>query len=345
MKPLRLEQLTFTRFISAFIILVSHFKPVELVNDNWFVPLFHNFFAVSYFFTLSGFVLGISYYDRFQTLGATELKKYFVARFARIYPVYLFALVLSLAIEYYATRTIRHSTASIFLNVTLLQGWFDTSVINFPSWSLSCEAFFYVLFPFCVGYIRKWEASKILKSMMILWAVTQIAMYVIFILLNEQRFYLRLHPVLHTPTFLLGVCLAFLFKKTASNIEQWSRISNWILLGVIISELIGKPHFGFESLQVPHYLLFIYFASTYENFTVKYFKRDFLVLLGKASYALYLLQGSLAAISERLFARYGMLNTNINFLVFVLLSVTVSVLVYQFYEKPLHKGISKMFTS
>ena len=142
MKPQRLEQLTFTRFISAFIILISHFKPIKIVNDEWFVPLFHNFFAVSYFFTLSGFVLGITYYDRFKVFDFKELKNYFVARFARIYPVYLLALLMVIVFEYYITKTVRYSPVNILLNVTLLQGWFDTEVINFPSWSLSCEAFF-----------------------------------------------------------------------------------------------------------------------------------------------------------------------------------------------------------
>lgn len=349
MKPQRLEQLTFTRFISAFVILISHFKPIEIVNDEWFIPLFHNFFAVSYFFTLSGFVLGITYYDRFKVFDYKELKNYFVARFARIYPVYLLALLMVIGFDYYITRTIRYSPVNIFLNLTLLQGWFNREIINFPSWSLSCEAFFYVIFPFCVGIIRKWESSKILTNMFILWTLTQLLIYFIFYLLTDVPFYLRFHPLIHSPTFLLGVCTGFYYKRKNIEVENLNRFSNWILLAVIIGELLGKPKFGFESLQVPHYLLFLYFASSNNNFTVKYFKHEFLVLLGKASYGLYLLQGILYKIFDFFYQKYiavGRSNhDNIKFFTFVLLSVGISIIVYQFYEKPLHKGLSKVLSN
>jgi len=349
MKPQRLEQLTFTRFISAFIILISHFKPIKIVNDEWFVPLFHNFFAVSYFFTLSGFVLGITYYEHFKVFDIKELKNYFVARFARIYPVYLLALLLVIVFEYYATGTIPYSPVNIFLNITLLQGWFNREIINFPSWSLSCEAFFYIIFPFCVGIIQKWESTKILSNMFILWILTQLAIWTIFYLLTDVPFYLRFHPIIHSPTFLLGVCVAFYYKRTNADVENLNRFSNWLLLAVIISELLGKPKFGSESLQVPHYLLFLYFASNSNNFTVKYFKYEFLVLLGKSSYGLYLLQGIIYRIFDFFFQKYAMVgrrnHDNIKFFIFVFLSITISVIVYQFYEKPLHKRLLRVLSN
>jgi peptidoglycan/LPS O-acetylase OafA/YrhL len=76
----RIEQLTFPRFISAFIIMVAHTKPSWFVDDAWFNPLFHGFFAVTFFFVLSGFVLGLSYHDKFEDDKAGDLKKYFIIK-------------------------------------------------------------------------------------------------------------------------------------------------------------------------------------------------------------------------------------------------------------------------
>ncbi len=92
-----LKALTGLRAIAAIWVLFFH----SSFSDLSFVPSFVSslmsagFAAVSLFFVLSGFILTYNYFpleDGSQS--RTKPGRYFVARFARIYPVYVLAFVL-----------------------------------------------------------------------------------------------------------------------------------------------------------------------------------------------------------------------------------------------------------
>src|SRR5215203_4532966 len=92
-----IPQLTFTRFLAAISIVLFHYAalifPFNIPELHYFIS--HANLGVSYFFVLSGFILSFVYdAEFFSKPGA--LKKFFIARFARIYPVYLIALLLSI---------------------------------------------------------------------------------------------------------------------------------------------------------------------------------------------------------------------------------------------------------
>lgn len=89
---MRIEQLTFTRFIAAISIVIFHYGKESQLFSNFLV----NFIfkqanvAVSYFFLLSGFVMIIAYHKKTKIHFLEFIKN----RLARIYPVYLLAIIL-----------------------------------------------------------------------------------------------------------------------------------------------------------------------------------------------------------------------------------------------------------
>lgn len=96
---MRIEQLTFTRFIAAIAIVIFHFgKESYLFNSDYVSFIFRQaHLGVSYFFILSGFVMIIAYGNK-KNINFIE---YIKNRLARIYPVYLLAIVLFLSVTFF----------------------------------------------------------------------------------------------------------------------------------------------------------------------------------------------------------------------------------------------------
>jgi peptidoglycan/LPS O-acetylase OafA/YrhL len=113
----------------------------------------HGYWAVDVFFALSGFLLSLLYARRFETRWRyADYVTYLSARFARIYPLHLAALlVLLVAFTLWthghpASQGPGCSLRSFVLNVLLLHAWglAPTLSWNFPSWSISAEWFAYL---------------------------------------------------------------------------------------------------------------------------------------------------------------------------------------------------------
>lgn len=115
------------------------------------------------------------------------MRRFAIARFARITPLHLLALAL-VAPLVLALRDpfTEHGAAAVVVgfvaNVLLVQAWFPFQVFNLwngPAWSISVEAFFYVTFPLLVPMVvwpimrRRWIGRAIASV-----AVIQITAYV-----------------------------------------------------------------------------------------------------------------------------------------------------------------------
>ena len=148
---MRIEQLTFTRFIAAFSIVVFHYGN-EIIPFNCsfvsFIFVRANAF-VSYFFILSGFIMIIAYGSE----NTINISNFFKNRLARIYPIYLLALMLALI--YYIKYHSPINYSDLILNLFVIQAWIPGKAASFnpPGWALSIELFFYSVFPFLFNYI------------------------------------------------------------------------------------------------------------------------------------------------------------------------------------------------
>ncbi|MCX7396124.1 MAG: acyltransferase [Planctomycetales bacterium] len=121
--------------------------------------------AVDLFFILSGFIFAYVYAGE----GRIDWKDFFVARFARIYPVYLLSMLVVMALD--AVTLLRYGVAyrslsplRILLNVLGVQAWFGHATsesINLPAWSVSVEIFLYLAtFPLMIAVFgRKLKAG------------------------------------------------------------------------------------------------------------------------------------------------------------------------------------------
>jgi peptidoglycan/LPS O-acetylase OafA/YrhL len=337
----KIDQLTFTRFISALMILLVHFSGGTVFEFPEVKKFLLPFFGVSYFFILSGFVLGVSYYDKMgEELRKFDFKRYTILRLARIYPVYFLAFLLEVffLVRFGGdTPTFKEIIYSIFL----IQSWFSDDFINFPSWSLSCEMFFYASLPWFLFKLKRLKIKGLLVVLVLIWGVQQTSFYYLFVL-NNSPFHVLFNPLLHLPTFVAGIIIAIFYRKSKNELIQYiPSVNNWLIAFILIIIIYNKSTFGYETTQTPFYLAFILLVSLPNNFFIKYLSSNFFIYLGYISYSIYILQVPIYQYFDRIYTRLSFTDPNLKYVIFIPLTILVSAGVYFFYEKPVYKFLTK----
>ena len=308
-KPSRLDALTGLRCFAAVNIVLFHFS-----NPNWFGPFAPvvnaGYASVSFFILLSGFVLGYNYNARARA-GELETKRFYEARFTRLYPIYLLSLILAfktIPLEWGA-----HTPAMFWMGMVLspllLQGWIPeiATFLNTPAWTMSAESFYYVLFPWMARWKRPERLGPHLTKMGVVWLLGLVpgTLYVIFNpdgLTHVDRFSygkwlqaLKYTPIPHLASFVFGVLLAeldeviprigkqrfviglFGFAATFAILTQAYRLPYPLLHDGFFMPLFGCMILGLAGV----------------NPLSKFFGLAPLVFIGEASYCLYLLHFNL----------------------------------------------------
>src|SRR5665213_4402581 len=147
--PGRLGRLTGMRFFAALAVVLCHvgyrFTNTNSVN----VAESYGYVGVSFFFVLSGIVLTWGY-------SGQPAHRFVWRRLCRIWPLQF--LVALFAFTALASQEKPTGAAGHVLQVVLLQAWSPKQKIYFGgngvSWSLSCELFFYLLFPLVIRPLR-----------------------------------------------------------------------------------------------------------------------------------------------------------------------------------------------
>lgn len=362
---MQLDQITFTRFIAALTVVFFHYGQSVFPANIPF--LFENVtagpIAVGYFYVLSGFIMAIAYYKNDETQRVEFNKtKYWIARFARIYPVYLLALLIIAAAKF---KTLGQDWETLPLHLLLFQSWIPgyPITLNTPGWSLSVEAFFYLCFPFLLAWIYKRGIKSLTIFAVILWLITQI---VLLVQLNSEAYAPKslLHdaiyynPLMHVNQFVLGLVCGVFFKNARGNNTNNSQNNNtglWLLLSFIVMFLLiwGRPHLegllGIKlaftnGLLAPVFLAIIIFLANHKGVITKLFSLPFLVLLGEASYSLYILQKPVQGIYDKVIVPRINLSETLHFYIFVVLLIIISIISYKFFETPMRKLINKKFS-
>lgn len=148
----QLRPLTGLRGVAAISVAMAHFR-VQLPFDFQALFMWHNA-AVDFFFVLSGFTLCYAY--RVGSGAPLAFGKYLVARFARIYPLYLLSLIVVWFI--YVSQVMDsvgypggQATLDFFAQALVINAWpiLGNGVHwNSPAWSVSVEVFCYLaVFP------------------------------------------------------------------------------------------------------------------------------------------------------------------------------------------------------
>src|SRR5882672_767397 len=333
--------LTGLRFLAAFYVVISHGLPwvrQHIKLSGLLIPLLGNGpLAVALFFLLSGFLLSFTYKDNLSS--TASFVTFWVARLARIYPVYLLSLLLALPFQLQLAFSARLAV------LTTTQAWNPfhqewAGAWNYPAWSLSVETFFYVLFPLLQRGIFRLSN----KGLLILIAFTALACVVGHTAIQSigERYdfpagssFIVL-PLVRLPEFVLGMSLGnhFLRGTNFLNCIYLTYISATAAL-ILLSFPIGS----WVSLVVLPFAALIYGLASSRSTLSVFLSARIMVLLGGASYSVYLLQAPfrdwVRTIAVYALGNKAALVTPLT----PLLLVIFSIVVFKRFEEPLRKLI------
>jgi peptidoglycan/LPS O-acetylase OafA/YrhL len=360
-KPARkppLPALTGIRTLLAFNIVLFHFTPPHLGPLRPFVE--NGFVFVNVFFLISGYILAYNYADRAATLVKRE---FWLARFSRLYPVYLLALLVSfemLKLEWTA-RSQGEFWKGLVLTPMLLQGWSPSLATfwNTVAWTLSCEVAFYAAFPWLIRLRWPRQPSRLVLLILGLWVIDVLpaTLYLIF---NPDNLtepvtrytsttlirFLKYTPIPYAATFMAGIALARL--QLAVTITQRRRvaIATGALTALGLFFYLAAPHVPYlikhGGLLMGLFACLV-FGLSGRHAIASVFSWRPLLLVGESSYCLYLLHFNVYLLihNHHLTERLGVatLDPWISYVALVVISVAV----YKLVENPARKAILGRF--
>ncbi|MBP1232497.1 peptidoglycan/LPS O-acetylase OafA/YrhL [Arthrobacter sp. PvP102] len=202
-----------------------------------FAPAKLGYAGVAFFFVLSGFLL--AWTDR----PGQATSQFYLRRFARVYPSHLAMMLVALCIP---TGQGERGVLPTLMHLLLVQAWAPdfayTYSLNGVAWSLSCEVFFYLLFPFIVISLRG-RSNKTLAVVgfglffIISGAVLATTMIEVNSTVEAVRY---TNPLVRLPEFVLGVCAA-LAMRAGWKPKLWMGFVLLAIAAVGFSVIPGKP--------------------------------------------------------------------------------------------------------
>ena len=221
-----LPALTGLRTLLALTILMFHFTPSGMTwarhPSITLYPIINiGYVFVSFFFLISGFILSYNYAHR---TGGVRAVDFWMARFSRLYPVYLLSMLISIPMLMLEWRSRPHGEffAGAILTPLLVQGFFPhlATFWNTVSWTLSCEVVLYIAFPFLLKL--RWPRStwKLIALLVVFWVIGLVP-HTIYWLTNPDHLKqpvdrysdgtwlnaLKYTPMAYLCTFLAGITL------------------------------------------------------------------------------------------------------------------------------------------
>lgn len=207
--------------------------------------MFAGYIGVWIFFVISGFIMGVTSFDKFGSKGAPQ--QFMVRRFLRIAPLYYMVTTAKFVLAH------KKLTLPAFLMSLLFIPHFNAEGNIRPilgqGWTLNYEMFFYILFAAAMFMALK-RGLIALCSVMVLLVVGGAAMT-----LAGHKPADALTLTYTDPLLLLftgGVCVSYLLR---SGTQLSSRVADWLSAGLFISLfvlfLIGRAVPSLEISVIP----------------------------------------------------------------------------------------------
>lgn len=346
-----LPALTGVRWIAATYVVLYHSKltgalsgfarPLANIVANGQV-------AVSLFFILSGFILSYTYAN---THVGKAKRRFWEARFARIWPLYVVSLL--------AASLSRHSTPPLPASIATLlmvQAWHPfnmwlAAAWNNVCWTLSVEAFFYLLFPFVQVFFERLSRRGLFIAL-------AAVMLVSLPLCTNNISYMDNHglygvplAVLHLPEFFAGMIAANiliaaslrtdnLFERRRSLLGPITLTSVTAILSIL---LLSSTERIFTTWVTLTFTALVASLAVEPSLLQRVLSTRIAILGGQISYAMYLLQWPCKDTVNWICDRAHLHSAYARFGIFFLFLLVVSWLAFKLVEEPARHIIRKGF--
>lgn len=360
-----LPYLQVARGIAALAVVFHHITAAEIFyfGSCSFSGIFNpGWSAVDFFFVLSGFII---YYIHGKDLGHSDRwRKYMEKRLIRIYPIYWFLALISLVMILVGHNHIsRAGMSDLYADPGyILKSFFLIPQPNAPfltvAWSLCFEIFFYLVFGLGILFNK-----KILWLFPLIYITVSLCQIVVPGIFGDNYLFMFLSTNFHLE-FLLGILTAWCFitwQKNSAPQDQlpvnsrpsdktlwllrWSWLPGLLLFAAAwYGSLVNESVFGKFTIYSRLFygiasMLIIIGIAQYQEIGKSMLARFFL-LLGDASYSLYLVHPMVLALFFKLITRAGIHVQNKWMIVGIYLAASVccvltGIVLHKKVEKPM----------
>ena len=339
-QPKNLQLIQALRGIASLFVVLLHCSGnfIETLQQSFFWNSFlFGGAGVDIFFVLSGFIIT---YTNIKFIGRSSSFISFTRRRAvRIYPTYWIIisafLFLQLLLPSFYKTHFHFDMGNILSTYLLFPGHV---MINGVSWTLSYEIFFYLLFAISF-FIRNKKLSLYLA---ILYAALLIVLHITGFNSENENSWINLITFPMNVEFIMGVIAAILIPKLSL---KWA--APLVICGGMIFlisavfynlgyYLVGNTFNRVILFGIPSFLVIMGIVKYELTHTIKLNK--VFLLLGEASYSLYLIHLPLLVASFRIISKVNITNGVLAHCIIILIVGIVcyaSILFYKFVEKPI----------
>jgi peptidoglycan/LPS O-acetylase OafA/YrhL len=376
-----LPALTSLRFFAAIYVVVHHLINIALLHTQgadadraatWYLAWgTQGHVGVTFFFVLSGFILAWCYHRSFGTATgdarSRTTRRFWRARFARVWPLHaaMFLAFVPLALLEAGT-----SIGALFttawqgaLNVSLLHAWWPfggadglADTFNAPSWTLSVEALFYLLFPAIAALLvhrLRWGVAQLALLAVGSWVALGIV-GVLVANVDKGEWIMRVLPATRLVDFVVGVALGLAVVQrlqrahlharpaTVPTSLRWTLLEALTLAAASASPLVWAlaasdvlpDTLGTSWFHLPAIAAAILVASLERGaISRRLLALRPLVWLGEVSYAMYLVHLFIVLAAYRA-GLYDIVGPWAASVLLVIASIAISGIVHERFEKP-----------
>ena len=373
----QLPALTGIRFFAIFHIFLHHLWAVHhylggeggivegifpLFNDApvWLISFMANgWVSTSLFFLLSGFMLGWLYWDEQGGLRGSK-KRFWLLRFARIYPVHLLVLVILLGLK--MPGLIAEGQSMLFLLSSaiatglLVQAWVPQWIPpwNWPAWTISVLAFLYLLMPYLLRPLSRLSADRrrLWLGLMPVIAVIPGCFYVAVLNFGvpwsgERERLFSNNPLVWLPWFIAGLLLSRLVKvndhqPAKASLVAWGDLALLLVLAISLVNdiswyLIPFIKFG---LLMPLYFLVVRDLALGNGLFARLYSLPLLRFLGDAGFSIFIWQSVIMTLAF-MSLHQGLSIGPHQFWVAVVLILAIAIASNHLLEKPMARWIRR----
>jgi peptidoglycan/LPS O-acetylase OafA/YrhL len=346
-----IKPLTSFRFIFAFMVFFSH---LEFLNNSKIEELrwishyifYEGYIGVSFFFILSGFVLAYNYQSKL-LFNKVQIKKFYTARIARIFPLHVLTFIISIPL----TSSVFFENKILWIlqaitNFTLIQSFIPSRSFylsfNAPSWSISCEFFFYIIFPILIFFYTKYKKFWILVLIIVL-VLPFLSFLPFFTSEKLYNAFFYINPFFRIIDFFIGILIYNLYQNVIN--ENIKLNYNFLEIGSIFLFLLffAFHYFIIYYARYSFYywipISFLVFSFSFQKgFISKILSQKIFVYLGEISFAFYLFHRLILIYFIKFNHLYiGIENDILIVIIVFITSIIISHLSYKYFEIPFKK--------
>lgn len=348
------------RFFAALLVIIHH---IEQYKEVLGLPnYFHNHsiqlmskIGVTLFFVLSGFLITYLLLFEQKERGNIQIKYFYIRRILRIWPLYYFIIFLAFFIfPHINFMHLPGHDGSHFMVKLLFFVFMMPNVIHAmgaglafgtQTWSIGAEEQFYLIWPWFIKLFK----NKLLIVICVIVAYAGLR-YLFDLLFYKHVIFAYLYRIWYLfpiDNMAFGGLFAVIYfnnykKLLALLYSKLLQILIWIL---IIAMIISGKSLGYFHHQI-YSLLFgilILNLATNSNSIVN-FRIKIIDYLGKISYGLYMYHSIFIFVSIKLLASFGWSNNILIYFLSFVLSIGISILSYEYFEKRFISKKSKYST-